>query len=253
MFKRSNLSKILMIILSLAIAWGLKHHYSHSRADDLGWMLGPTSYLVQTVSGMSFEKVENTGYLNHESGIIIAPSCSGINFMIIVFCLSIYVGLKKSEGVYTSLSWIFLSISTSYSCTVIVNTFRILLSIYSIETGVLQSWISWETVHLLEGVLVYFVFLLIFYLLLDRFAGAGPDKCQKSYLKQVKEGLVPMIFYFSITLFLPIINHGGFPPNNGFAYYAAIIMTVCPVVLLLFFSIKAYCHNLSVRLKWKQQ
>ena len=85
MLHKHKISKFLMVILSLAIAWGLKYHYSHSRADDLDWMLGPTSYLVQTVSGMNFEKVENTGYADHESGIIIASSCSGINFMIIVF------------------------------------------------------------------------------------------------------------------------------------------------------------------------
>ena len=200
MFDRLNFSKILMIILSLTIAWGLKYHYSHSRADDLDWMLGPTSSLVQIVSGMSFEKTENTGYVDHDNGIIIAPSCSGINFMIIAFCLSIYSGLKKAENMYSSLRWIILSITISYSCTVIVNTFRILLSIYSFKTGVLQVWLSWETVHLLEGILVYFVFLLIYYSLLERFAVADPDKYPVGYLRQVKEGLVPMFFYFSITI-----------------------------------------------------
>jgi exosortase K len=238
-----------MIILSLTIAWGLKYHYSRSHADDLDWMLAPTSYLVHMLSGTSFEKVERTGYVDHDSGIIIAPSCSGINFMIIVFCLSIYIGLKKAVNIYSSFKWILLSFTISYSCTVIINTFRILLSIYSFKTGVLQVWFSWETIHLLEGVLVYFVFLLIYYSLLVRFTGADPDKYPTGFLKQIKEGLVPMIFYFSITLFIPIINHGGFPPNKGFIYYAAIVMTVCPAVLLFFFSIKAYCHNLSVRLK----
>ena len=140
MLNRLNLGKILMIIISIVIAWGLKYHYSHSQADGLDWMLAPTSHLVQMTSGMSFEKVESTGYVDHESGIIIAPSCSGINFMIIVFCLSIYMGIKRAENQLSPFMWILFSISVSYSCTVIVNTFRILLSIYSFKTGILQDF-----------------------------------------------------------------------------------------------------------------
>lgn len=249
MLQRLKISRILMVIISLAIALGLKYHYSHSRAEDLDWMLAPASYLVQTVSGITFEKVDNTGYVDRAGGIIIAPSCSGINFMIIVFCLSAYMGLKKVGNIFSSFMWVLFSITASYFYTLIVNTFRILISIYSFKTGFLQLWLSGETVHLLEGVIIYFTSLLIYYSLSDRIINPDPDKYPARHLKLIKAGLLPMFFYFSVTLIVPVINNGGFPPNNNFINYAAIVLTACPAVLVLFFSVRACCHYLSVRLK----
>ena len=76
--------RITMIALSLVIAWGLKYHYSHSNSDDLNWILKPTACLVQIVSDTVFERTPGIGYNDHENRIIIAPTCSGVNFMIIL-------------------------------------------------------------------------------------------------------------------------------------------------------------------------
>ena len=135
-----------MAIVSLVIAWGLKYHYSNSSSDDLVWILAPTAYLVQMTGDITFERETGKGYVNSKNNIIIAPSCSGVNFMIIVFCLSVYIGIKKIRRTPIQFLWLVLSIVSSYLYTLIVNTFRISLSIYSIRTEFLQSLFSGETV-----------------------------------------------------------------------------------------------------------
>ena len=249
MLQMINFSRILMVIISLAIALGLKYHYSHSRAEDLDWMLAPASCLVQKISGMKFEKMDDTGYADKETGIVIAPSCSGINFMIIVFCLSAYISLKSVNKISSAFIRVLFCISVSYVYTLMVNTFRILLSIHSLKTGLLQIWLSWKTIHLLEGIVIYFAFLLIYYSLLKRVISEGPDKHPSGGFRQIKEYFLPMIFYCSVILLVPIVNHGGFPPVNGFISYAAIILVTCPAVIALFLMSRACCHYLIYKLK----
>ena len=246
---RHSLKRIVMIIITLFIAAGLKYHYSRSTSDDLVWILAPTAYLVQLTGDMTFEKEINTGYVDHESGIIIAPPCSGVNFMIIVFCLSAYIGLKKIKTAPVQFTWIIVSIASSYVYTLLVNTFRISLSIYSIKTEFLQTWFSGETVHLFEGVLVYFLFLLIYNYLLNRIM--NPDHGEKSEkpFRLIRRFLTPLSFYLSFTLLIPVLNHGGFPPNKSFPGYAFIVLASCSIVFVLFFLFKICCHYIAVRVK----
>ena len=246
---RRRLNTIIMIFISLGIAWGMKYHYSHSTSEDLCWILAPTAYLVEMTGGMSFEKEINTGYVDHESGIIIAPACSGVNFMIIAFCLSAFTGLKKIKTTTRQFMWIMVSIAGSYIYTLLVNTFRISLSIYSIRTDFLQTWFSRETVHLFEGVLVYFIFLLIYNSLLNRIIASDYSSNTGKSSIMIKRFLLPLSFYLSFTLLLPVLNHGGLPQGNGFIEYTFIILLGCAIVFALFFLLKACCHYCAVRVK----
>lgn len=249
MFNKLKLNRIIMVIISLVIAWGLKYHYSHSSSDNLVWILAPTAYLVEMTGDMTFEREVNTGYVNNESGIIIAPTCSGVNFMIIAFCLSAYMGLKKIKTTPAQLMWIIASIAGSYIYTLLVNTFRINLSIYSIKTEFLEAWFSRETVHLLEGIMVYFIFLLLYHYLLNRVINPDLSKSSQKPFMLIKKFLLPLSFYLSFTLLVPVLNHGGFPPNKDFTSFAFIVLITCAIVFALFFLLKACCHYAAVRVK----
>ena len=249
MFNKLKLNRIMMFIISLVIAWGLKYHYSRSSSDDLLWILAPTAYLVQMTGDMTFEKEINTGYVNDESGIIIAPSCSGVNFMIIVFCLSACMGLKKIKTTTAQFTWVIVSVVSSYIYTLLVNTFRISLSIYSIRTEFLQTWFSRDTVHLLEGVLVYFIFLLLYNHLLNKIINPDSGKFPVKPVMLIKRFLLPLAIYLSFTLLVPVLNHGGFPPNKNFTEFAFIVLISCSIVFALFFLLKACCHYVAVRVK----
>ena len=241
MLNRAILSRSLMIVLALITAWGIKYHYSHADSDDLRWILAPTAFLVETTGSMDFEMEINTGYVNNINGIIIAPSCSGVNFLIILFCLSAYTGLKKITSAYRQFFWILLSLIISYVYTLLVNMIRIHLSIYSIRTEFMETWFSAETVHLIEGVLVYFVFLLIFYFLLTKIVNHDFKGASNKPGMHFKNTLLPLSFYLAFTLLVPILNNGGIPTNNNFTMYASIVLITCPVVILLFFMFKACC------------
>ena len=249
MFNRYKWNRTIMIVVSLVIAWSLKYHYSNSSSDDLIWILAPTAYLVQMTGDITFERETNTGYVNNENGIIIAPSCSGVNFMIIVFCLSAYIGLKNIKTTPVQNLWVVFSIVSAYIYTLFVNTFRISLSIYSIKTEFLQTWFSEETIHLFEGVLVYFIFLLVYNFLLNRII--NPDHAKKSCspFGQIRKFLLPLSFYLSFTLLVPVLNYGGFPPNKDFTEFAFIVLISCSIVFTLFFLFKVCCHYVAVRVK----
>ena len=249
MFSRLKWNRTVMIIVSLVIAWSLKYHYSNSSSDDLIWILAPTAYLVQITGDNTFERETNVGYVNNANGIIIAPSCSGVNFMIIVFCLSAYTGLKKTKTTPMQLMWVVFSIVNSYIYTLLVNTLRICLSIYSIKTEFLQTRFSGETVHLIEGVLVYFIFLLIYNYLLNRIINPYHAKNSGGLFIQIRKFLLPLSFYLSFTLLVPVLNCGGFPPGKDFTGFALIVLISCSVVITLFFLFKACCHYVAVRVK----
>lgn len=238
-----------MIIISLVIAWGLKYQYSRSSSDDLVWILAPTACLVEMTGDMTFDRETDTGYVDHESGIIIAPSCSGVNFMIIVFCLSAYTGLKRIKSAPMQNIWVPVSLAAAYFYTLLVNTFRISLSIYSIRTEFLQTRFSGETVHLLEGVLVYFIFLLVYNSLLNRIINPDPEKKPLRAFEPVRRHLLPLSLYLSFTLLVPVLNYGGLPPGRDFIGFALIVLASCSVVFVLFFLFKTCCHYIAVRVK----
>ncbi len=249
MFNKLRLNRIIMAVICLVIAWGLKYHYSHSSSDDLVWILAPTAYLVEMTGDMDFERETDTGYVNNENGIIIAPSCSGVNFMIIAFCLSVYIGLKNIKSASMQNLWVFVSLVSAYAYTLFVNIFRINLSIYSIKTKLLETWFTRETVHLFEGVLVYFIFLLIYNSLLNRIMDSDHKETSKKPFIPLGRFLLPLSFYLSFTLVVPVLNHGGIPQNSDFIGFALIVLSGCAIVFTLFFLLKACCHYVSVRVK----
>ena len=88
--KQHLLQNGVFYVIALLIAFGLKYHYSRASSEDLAWILRPTAGVVEQISGIHFEKEEGTGYINREHRIIIVPSCAGVNFLIIAFCMTVF-------------------------------------------------------------------------------------------------------------------------------------------------------------------
>ncbi len=79
--------RIAQCVVALACAFALKLYYSTATADDLRWILAPTTALVEFLSGASFEFESRAGYISRERGFLIANSCSGVNFLITAFLM----------------------------------------------------------------------------------------------------------------------------------------------------------------------
>ena len=160
--------KLLMLALMLLIAWGLKRHYSDARAEELSWILTPTTHLVSVVTGTSFEWRAGEGYFSHDRLFLIEKSCAGINFMIAAFGMLVLALFHRGEGVVPALRIIGGSLLVSYMSAVVVNTVRISIALRLAEHPASLPSLSAADVHRLGGIAVYFGGLVLLHELVRR-------------------------------------------------------------------------------------
>jgi exosortase K len=188
-----------IVAAAVAIALGLKLHYAHASADELRWILAPTTWLVETLSGVRFTYEPGSGYLSREHMFLIEKPCAGVNFLVAAIVMSGFVvaGLGVLKLV--------LAISLSYVTAIVANAARI--------TGALFIARSHEA-HRIEGVLVYFVALLGLSILL----------CPGT-LRRARAYVLPLLSYYAVALVVPWL-HGGVPLEH------TVVVTVIPIAVL---------------------
>ena len=214
-------------LFALLIAFGLKYHYSRAGSDDLLWILRPTAGLVEYLSGIKFENEANTGFVSQGYRTIIAPSCAGINFLIMAFCMAVFAGIRVIKHCRLKHLWLVASLVCAYILTIAVNTLRIIAAIYSYNSDIYFSWITPARVHRLEGIVIYFFFLCLFYMIIIRMVhrirqravskpmSAIGNVCAKNdYFKRACSGLIPLFWYGLITLGVPVFT-GAFRENGS--------------------------------------
>jgi len=198
-------------------AFALKQYYSTATANELRWILAPTTLLVELLSGRPFEFESYTGYMSSDHTFVIAVPCAGVNFLIMAFVM---LALRRLwQGRYGSVSWRFLpmSMGVAYVATVIANTVRIVIALEIQRRSVEVSGLSGNQLHRLEGILVYFGFLMLLFVLTER----GSSR---------KVWVFPLVIYYVMTLGVPIVNgsfhRAGFWEHFGF-------VTVMPIIVML--------------------
>ncbi len=245
-------------ILALVIALGLKHHYSLAGSDDLVWILRPIAGLVEHISGIQFESEANTGFVSRRYGIIIAPSCAGINFLIMAFCMAVVSSIHVIKHCGSKLLWLAASLVCAYILAVAVNTLRIIAAIYSYNADIYFGWFTPARVHRLEGIVIYFFFLCLFYMIIIKMVHrirqvAGGKKipaarydCPKiDYLKWACTGLTPLFWYGLVTLGVPLFTGGAFQENvNRFREHSWTVICACFTVLAIIFLIRLVRHRI---------
>jgi len=203
----------------LLTAWGLKYHYSCAGSEELAWILAPTAGLVEFVSGIQFTNEAHSGFVSQEYGVIIAPACAGINFLIVAFCMAAYGGMHVFKRLRSKLIWLGFNFLNAYLLTVCVNTLRIIASIYSYHAHIQWGWLTGPRIHRLEGIVIYFFFLSLFYMIINKAVSrtrskAGPKKTAvaasgllaSNNFSRACAGLTPFFWYGLITLGVPLIN-----------------------------------------------
>ena len=142
---------------------GMKLFYSGATSDELDWALAPTTRWVSILSGIAFKKAPGVGYINHDIKFIIAASCSGVQFMIIVWATLFFSFTHKISATWGKILWFGSSLVSSYIYTILINGIRIFLSIRYQATNAMGGLLTSERLHTIEGVLVYMSSLLIIY------------------------------------------------------------------------------------------
>lgn len=187
-------------LTGLLIILGLKCYYRQADCDSLLWILAPTAWWVEFLSRIPFTYISGTGYVNHSLRLVIAPSCSGVRFMIITFATLVFsfvhvvasswkpaasvparplyralveFGMPDAKALAKGMCWIIVSVFLSGVFTIFVNGLRIITAIYFPlyleDAGLMRGMLTPERVHTMIGVVVYFIALLTIYRLVGWF------------------------------------------------------------------------------------
>lgn len=260
-FLRHNL---LFYIIGSLILLGMKYFYSQADAGSLRWILDPTARWVEALSGIPFVYEPGMGYANHGLRFLIAPSCSGVQFMIITAALLIFsfshrVGshrMGERSGAarrhwalpraVPGLCWIAASLLLSYLFTIFVNGLRIVAAIFLPSfferAGVLKGAFTPDRLHTVIGAVVYFASLLTIYRLARLFFCGNDGTDEGSPLLRIVRGcLSPVFWYFFIVLGIPFLNRAYARNGGQFTEFALLVTLCCGSVLLL------YCLGAAVR------
>jgi exosortase K len=207
----------LAVVLLCALA--LKFYYSNATADELRWILAPTTMLVELLSGRSFAFESYTGYVSSDHRFVIAVPCAGVNFLITAFLM---LGLRLLwRARFQGVNWSFLPVTAviAYLATLIANTTRICIALEIQRRSLEVSGLSGNQLHRLEGIVIYFGFLLFLFMLKERMEAAKPRTAL----------LFPLGIYYATTLGIPLLN-GSYRQGMPFWEHFAFVL-VLPLII----------------------
>jgi exosortase K len=161
-------TKICVVVCAVLMAWGLKRHYAGARADDLSWILSPTSRLVGVMTGQRFTLQPGEGYVSRDRLFLIEKSCAGINFMVAAFGMLIVALLHRVGSGKLAARVLSVSLLAGYSAAVLVNAVRITVAMWLAAHPAALPAFSAADVHRVEGITVYFGGLVLLYEIVQR-------------------------------------------------------------------------------------
>ena len=218
------------LTLVLLCALALKFYYSNATADELLWILAPTTSLVELLSGRSFAFESYTGYVSSDHRFVIAVPCAGVNFLITAFLM---LGLRHLwRDRFQTVSWTFLPITSvlAYVATLIANTTRITIALEMQRRSVDVDGLSGNQLHRLEGIVVYFGFLLLLFMLSERLEAA----------KTRTALLFPLGIYYATTLGIPLLN-GSYRQGMPFWEHFVFVLVLPLIVVIPFLFLVPFC------------
>ena len=236
-----NRSKMIwgaQLVVVLLCALVLKSYYSTATADELRWILAPTTAMVEMLSGRSFAFESYTGYMSSDHTFVIAVPCAGVNFLLTAFLM---IGLRRLwRDRFQAVSWRFLPIAAliAYVAALIANTTRICVALEMQRRAVEFSWLTGNQLHRIEGIVIYFGFLLLLFMLIER-----PDSPPR--LNRVL--LFPLLIYYATTLGIPLINGSYMQP--AFWEHFGFVLVLPLIIVLPFVLFVPFCGNYFSRTK----
>jgi exosortase K len=248
LFQRATwkVSSQLLVVLLCAVA--VKLYYSTASVNQLRWILAPTTFLVELVSGYRFEFESHAGYINSDRSFVIAAACAGINFLITAFLMlalrKLWVNrLRRSYR----LAWSFIPVAavTAYLATLVANTVRISTALRMRGLAVELNWLSPNQLHRFEGIFVYFGFLLLLFVIekMD-----SENSASKKSVSLFRQSFFPLLIYYATTLGIPLAN-GAYRTGTAADFYEhSVFVLLTPLLLILPLSaFRFYRHQLQTR------
>lgn len=238
----ANLNRGAQLVVVLVAALSLKQFYSTASVDELRWILAPTTFLVELITGKQFAFEARAGYMSSDHRFLIAASCAGVNFLLTAFLMLSLSRIWKG----VSRSWWFIPgcLVAAYGATLIANTIRIAVALKLQGVSRSGAWLDAGEIHRVEGIVVYFASLLVLFLVSER-SGSIRERlsvmASESPATVVRKLVFPLFIYYATTLAMPFLN-GAFR-NAGFWQHAVFVMPV-PLVVWVAFAVVALASRL---------
>jgi exosortase K len=251
---RNRLNYIAQLVVVLGGVLSMKFYYSAASVNQLRWILAPTTVLVEFVTGRHFAFESHAGYMSSDHTFLIAASCAGVNFLITSFLMLTIRHLWRQGSKHNQeqlwRQWVFLPIAVvmAYATTVVANTARISIALQMQQTSWMVRWLDAEQLHRLEGVFVYFGFLLLLFVLWERI-GWSSKREQHSPLTTfslLRSCFFPLLIYYSVTLGLPLAN-GGYRHTDFWEHSLFVALAPVAIVLLIGGLVKLTSQLLPMR------
>lgn len=212
--RRRVVAASMVFAMSVAVAFALKLHYSRAAADDLRWILSPTTWLTERFTAVAFTWESGAGYVSRETMFVIAPSCAGINFLIIAFGMLVLAFVRPRRCARDNLMIAGASAVAAYAAAIVANTARIIVALSLHTHRVSAGFLTPERLHLLVGIAVYLGMLFVLLAAANRIArGQG---------RSLQMLVFPTACYLGGTLVVPILN--GAAERNGFWNHSLLVL-----------------------------
>jgi exosortase K len=232
---RNRLNYIAQLVVVLGGALSMKFYYSAASVNQLRWILAPTTVLVEFVTGRHFTFESHAGYMSSDHTFLIAASCAGVNFLITAFLMLTLrqlwrEHLKERHQTYWR-QWTFLpfAAAVAYATTLIANTARISIALQMQQASFRVAWLDAEQLHRLEGIIVYFGFLLLLFVFGESTRTTSEED---SRLRLVRAASFPLLTYYTMTLGLPLAN-GAFRQRSFWEHAVFVVLAPIAIVLLI--------------------
>jgi exosortase K len=193
------------LLAVLGADYALKSFASHAGARELGWLLAPTAALVTRLSGHAFGAEAGAGYVSRDLFVVIAPVCSGINFLIIAFS-ALTCGFVTSF-VTPAHKWVWTLVCAplAYAATIAANALRITLALGAGRSLSASGVLSPGSAHRALGIAVYLA------CLLGLHAAIGAVLSRRSRALRFASArlgwvLVPLASYLAVTVVIPVLH-----------------------------------------------
>jgi exosortase K len=221
-----------VISVALGVASLLKWHYSRASADELRWILAPTSWLTSLVVPGEMVFRTGEGYLNREQSVLISPACAGINFMAVLL-LTLVVSFEGGfERATERWRWLLSCLGLAYITTLVVNAARIGLSVALAHLAERVTGLTFHSVHRLIGIVVYLAGLLLLCSTVRAWLSSrGPRSASDRWAP-----FWALASYASVTLLVPLF--GGAARNPDFWSHAAPVSVAVVVSSALLFAVR---------------
>lgn len=205
-------------------AFALKLYYSTASANQLRWVLAPTTACVELVTGISFEFESHAGYISADRSFLIATSCAGINFLITAFLM--LSGMKLASDRSKDIAWGFIPAAAviAYFVTLVANTTRIAVALQLQQMPAEVGWLNANQIHRFEGIFIYFGFLLLLFLVSENM---GSEKTSGLF----RRSFFPLLVYYATMLGIPVAN-GASRQGTGFWEHSLFVLLI-PLALIL--------------------